>query len=40
MHNYQNMTTAHEVSVARKPIGIAAKRQYFDICEYRCRAFF
>jgi len=35
------MTAAHEVSAAREPIGIAEKRQqYFDICNYRCHAFF
>jgi len=41
LHIYQNMTAIHEISAAREPIGIAAKRQqYFDICEYRCYALF
>ena len=35
------MTAAREVSAAREPIGIAEKRQqYFEICDYRCHAFF
>jgi len=35
------MTATHEVSATKEPIGIAEKRQqYFDICDYRCHAFF